>query len=150
MARAGVLKTRRLSDSDHAATAPHGKPAALKLVLGRPRKNVMYRTDQRLARLPSLIFFTRKRLGLNLTDFGKLIGASAGRVAEFEAGRRMPNPAHMVKLAELMDLSPEALRTLSIAVVVDAIFRSGTPTKERMQERVVNAVESQADLRSPS
>ncbi|MFB3817348.1 MAG: helix-turn-helix domain-containing protein [Candidatus Methylomirabilales bacterium] len=108
----------------------------------------MLGSDQRFATLPALIFLTRRsRLGLNATQFGRLLGVSGSRVADFEAGRRMPNPRHLAKLAELVGVSAEAVRTLAISALVEQILRRGASSLERLHERVVRGIESLADLR---
>lgn len=45
----------------------------------------------------------RAKLGMSLTAFGYGLGVSAGAVASWEAGRRFPKHATMVKLIEMAE-----------------------------------------------
>jgi transcriptional regulator with XRE-family HTH domain len=59
--------------------------------------------EGKFAGLSQAIRHTRFRLGMNMTDFGRLLGVTHGQVSRYESGRAGPGYLHMGRLLQLAE-----------------------------------------------
>lgn len=57
----------------------------------------------------------RKNKNLNMKQLGLLIGASESAISQYETGKRQPDPATLIKLAEVLETSVDFLLGREIA-----------------------------------
>ena len=119
----------------------------LAVISGRPPKSRVIRSDQSLARLPILLWHTRRRHGMSISSMAVSIGMRPARLADFEAGNRLPKRSQLEGLAQLMGIDFAALMILWIAARTDRLFLRGSPTVSSLHRSVLNRIEGEADLR---
>ncbi len=86
-----------------------------KKVLARPIKDQVKPTEKKIRFSPKSLQAQRKRLGLSVTDYSKLVGVSQVTIYSWENGKSRPRPEQIATLAALRGLSKrEALARLNL------------------------------------
>ncbi len=89
--------------------------------------------------LPERLRENRKMRGLTQAELGAKAGIAAASVSHFETGQRAPSLESLVRLADALELSTDALlgrRFDSPAVLVDPVFLRASRSNSRTLDLV--------------
>lgn len=101
-------------------------------------------TDQQATKLGALIRRGRRRKGLSLFALADLTGFDDSWLARLEKGHyASPNPAHLARVAETLDIDPARIDVISRDHLADAMptMRTYFRSKEKLSPAALDELE---------
>lgn len=114
--------------------------------------------------LPGKIAFLRKSKGLTQAELGRLAGVTEGAIRGYETGARNPKKEHLQKIAEALDVTPEAIADYNATTQTEIIqllsrleddeefelrpiVNEGSPLVEFQNDKIQQAIKAWSEKR---
>ena len=123
------------------------KGQALRLITGRTPRSRATKSDRSFSRFASFLWLSRSEAGLSLKALAVELGVSLGRLYHWEKGERLSSLVDLDRLCDVLNVDPTGFLILRLGALLDREFHRGAPSVEALHQRLIAALESQAEVK---